>query len=298
MGSGDGLNQLISILTDTDKLFHYKNIITHAITQPIAPILATIIYLLTIWTLRKIFRPIKDVEQKKKVASYYDNLATIHNIILTIESVFMFYGILKAIILTHIEFNGDYWQWYCDPLRMFQHSLQYENTRYWQRMYYYSKFHECFDTVLVVLRRGEVTFLALFHHSVMIHVAYWTNFPNDHSVQAAIWFPTGYNSLIHIIMYSYFAYRSMGFKMKLQTVEFIREFITRMQILQFVLILGYTIPLSPLINPQCSSDMLAWLFCVVPVFIILCFFVNFYIQQYFRERKKKLAAQELINLNK
>ena len=44
--------------------------------------------------------------------------------------------------------------------------LMFFPLKFWHRMYYYSKYHECLDTILVVLRRGEVTFLALFHHGL------------------------------------------------------------------------------------------------------------------------------------
>ena len=162
------------------------------------------------------------------------------------------------------------------------------------RVFHYTKYQECFDTVLVVLRRSPVTFLALFHHSVMIHVTFWIYLAQEErgAEVTNTWLPIILNSSVHVIMYAYFAYRSLGYKLEEKTLNFVREGITRMQISQFLIILGYYAYFNPYLFPKCNISWFTWLWIEIPVGIILLFFLNFYVQQYFKSGKKGKDTKE------
>eukprot|EP01091_Cochliopodium_minus_P006124 TRINITY_DN159_c0_g2_i1.p1 TRINITY_DN159_c0_g2~~TRINITY_DN159_c0_g2_i1.p1 ORF type:complete len:285 (+),score=37.72 TRINITY_DN159_c0_g2_i1:41-895(+) len=259
-----------------------------------APIIGNILYIAVVFGLRIIFPPIKDREQRAKISSYYDKYAALHNFILTLESLFMCLGMLNAIYSIYLG-TGSHWGYLCDEERTVRSLAAYKSYRFWQKMYYYSKYHETLDTVLVVLKRGQVTVLAIFHHSIMIHTTYWGNFP-DMKSYSNMWFPTWLNTVIHIIMYSYFTVRSLGVKDDHPLVSFVRENITRMQILQFILILIYSAPFNPYFMEKCDVNWRIWGWCFVPVFLIMLFFINFYIQQYIVARRKtNPKKRELIN---
>ena len=79
------------------------------------PVIGNAIYLLIIFGLRMIFKPIKEKQKRSKISSYYDKLAAMHNFILTIESLVMCIGMVMSIKSLYNEFGSSHWGWYCDP---------------------------------------------------------------------------------------------------------------------------------------------------------------------------------------
>ncbi len=90
-----------------------------------------------------------------------------------------------------------------------------------------SKVVELGDTLFIVLRKSPLHFLHWYHHiTVLIYCCY--SYPNLH--EYGVWFG-GINYLIHTIMYSYYALRSMG----LPVPSSIAQLITVLQIVQMLL---------------------------------------------------------------
>ena len=72
---------------------------------------------------------------------------------------------------------------------------------YWTYVYYLSKYYELFDTVILCLRKKELTLLHLWHHTSMLFVTWsWLAHP---WLEGSLWC-TFVNSLIHVGMYTYF----------------------------------------------------------------------------------------------
>lgn len=105
----------------------------------------------------------------------------------------------------------------------------------WIKFFCWSKYIELIDTLFLILRKRPVTFLHWYHHATVL-VFTWHGM---HTLTAAgRWFST-MNYVVHAVMYSYFAWRSMGHGCP----RWISMSITSMQLMQMVAgcVLGYTI---------------------------------------------------------
>lgn len=93
--------------------------------------------------------------------------------------------------------------------------------------FYLSKYYEYMDTFLVYLKGREPIFLQTFHHVGAVFI--WHLFyvcPGD-----VIWMATLANSFIHTIMYSYY----LGTLLKINAVKILKQYVTSMQLLQFLI---------------------------------------------------------------
>ena len=116
----------------------------------------------------------------------------------------------------------------------FQHSVcspsYVENSRvsgYWTWLFCLSKVPELGDTIFIILRKQNLIFLHWYHH---ITVLLFTWYSYSEHISPGRWYIC-MNYLVHSFMYSYFALRSLGFKIPKQ----IAMFITVSQIIQMVL---------------------------------------------------------------
>jgi hypothetical protein len=95
---------------------------------------------------------------------------------------------------------------------------------YWSYIYYLSKYYEFLDTVLLALRKKPTTFLHVFHHAVVVIMAWlWVD-----QVQSLQFIGLLTNTAVHVVMYYYYHLTTIG-KSPLW-----KKFITTMQIVQFV----------------------------------------------------------------
>jgi len=104
---------------------------------------------------------------------------------------------------------------------------------YWVYIYYISKFYELLDTVIVVLRKKELTFLHVYHHSVvMLNVWLWLQYSLVFATWGVMW-----NTGVHIIMYHFYYLTSIGKK-----DLWWKKYITTIQIVQFAISFILSIP--------------------------------------------------------
>lgn len=97
------------------------------------------------------------------------------------------------------------------------------------QVYWLSKIFEMLDTVFMLLRRkyDQVSLLHVYHHSSMAIVTEW--FYKIHPVtQASV--PSGLNSIVHIVMYSYYALAAIEVSCPW------KKYITQFQLTQFFLL--------------------------------------------------------------
>jgi len=157
-------------------------------------------------------------------------------------------------------------------------------------IYFLSKISEFLDTVFMALRGkfNQITFLHLYHHGSIFFV-WW----------AVVWFAPGgdsyfsaaLNSWIHVMMYGYYLWaaaagkRDVTRKPRWNEPWFWRQYITRSQLLQFVIMFvqGWYVYLviPDEFYPQWIALMLVIYMCTM-----LTLFGNFYVKAYAKKGKK------------
>lgn len=100
---------------------------------------------------------------------------------------------------------------------------------YW---YYLAKITELLDTVFFVLRKKDkqISFLHVYHHGGMPFIGYVLTkyFPGGHIVFAGL-----LNSIVHVVMYTYYMISAMG--PKYQKYLWWKKHITSMQLVSISL---------------------------------------------------------------
>ena len=98
---------------------------------------------------------------------------------------------------------------------------------FWSFMFIMSKLPELVDTLFIVLRKQELIFLHWYHHATVLMYC-WFSY-KDYTASGR-WFMT-MNYLVHALMYSYYAFKAMRFKVP----RFVSQLITTGQLLQMVI---------------------------------------------------------------
>merc|ERR1712217_254476 len=96
---------------------------------------------------------------------------------------------------------------------------------FWLYLYYGSKYLELVDTVLLCLKLKPTIPLHLYHHMVMLWLA-WAALRYDW-LEGSVWC-TFVNSVIHTIMYSYYMLTALGYDV------WWKKHLTATQIVQFM----------------------------------------------------------------
>ncbi|KAK4020907.1 hypothetical protein OUZ56_002849 [Daphnia magna] len=210
---------------------------------------------------------------EKRPAFKLKYLMLIYNTFQVGLSAYMFYEFLVTAILSRYNLTCQPVDTSMDPLALRMASVCW--------FFYFSKIIDMVDTVFFVLRKknNQLTFLHIFHHSTMIF-NWWLGVkyvPGGQSFFCAM-----LNSLVHVVMYSYYLLSSLG--AWIQPYLWWKRYLTQFQIVQFVLIVIH-ISVGHYNNcdfPSALGYMLA-LYCLT----LLVFFSNFYIQAYIRRSKKQ-----------
>lgn len=153
--------------------------------------------------------------------------------------------------------------------------------------YLISKITDLLDTVFFVLRKKQshISFLHVYHHSNMVFWvwAYIKFIKGEQGVVIGI-----INSFVHVVMYSYYFLAAMG--PHVQKHLWWKKYITRLQLVQFAIILSYAVFL--LVNDCPLPKALNWIMAFQSsVFSIL--FANFYYKAYIRSPSKKLKSHDV-----
>ncbi|KAJ0180132.1 hypothetical protein K1T71_004723 [Dendrolimus kikuchii] len=151
--------------------------------------------------------------------------------------------------------------------------------------YFFAKFTELLDTVFFVLRKKDkqITFLHVYHHVIMALYS-WSYLKFAAGGEGAVL--ALLNSVVHVVMYSYYLLSGLG--PRFQKYLWWKKYVTKMQLIQFILMLAYCAHTHFSSRCQYASGFTYFICTNITIFLFL--FLNFYSKSY---KAKKNIEREI-----
>ncbi|KAJ6635237.1 Elongation of very long chain fatty acids protein 4 [Pseudolycoriella hygida] len=200
----------------------------------------------------------------------------------SLQGVIIFYDLIQIILNTAL-FAYALYGWYnykpdfnfaCEPVDWGNSKIaikQAESIYY----FYLLKLLDLCDTVFFVLKKKtrQISFLHVYHHLGVVFFTYksmgWS--PGGHFIIVGL-----FNCFIHAIMYTY--YLVSAYKPELKDNIRIKKSVTRMQMIQFLLLIFFFA--RPLMSSDCALPKFFLLEIVLQNVVLFCLFANFYYKNY------------------
>eukprot|EP00026_Physarum_polycephalum_P016010 Phypoly_transcript_16831.p1 GENE.Phypoly_transcript_16831~~Phypoly_transcript_16831.p1 ORF type:complete len:213 (+),score=23.11 Phypoly_transcript_16831:205-843(+) len=199
-------------------------------------------------------------------------ISAIHNLFMTIVSLVLGVGIGWHSIRTYRDYG--LYAVYCGTM-----DNAYDNKLgFWVNWFYLSKFYEFLDTIILALRKRELTLLHVFHHSITGPVS-WMAMETEIIVG---WITAFNNCVVHVFMYWYYFKQSLGINV------WWKKYLTTCQIIQFFLdaVTGFPYLIIWYTGQECRGNIATWLVANVSGVVLIYLFVDFYINTYKKGKTK------------
>lgn len=202
--------------------------------------------------------------------------ALVHNLLLSSYSVWTAVNVVPLAFRYTRSFGVE--NVYCE------HDLWEAGLGYWGFLFYLSKTWELVDTILLIVKRREPSYLQVYHHAMTIFCAYWL----QASHASVMFLFVGLNASIHSIMYMYYALTTVGVRLGAKSL------ITSAQIVQFVIGICFATPIFFLRGGRCANS--AQKFAVAAIILHAAYltklFADFYLNMYTPKRAKRGGPAE------
>lgn len=183
------------------------------------------------------------------------------------------------IVLINTYLPGGRYSLWCQGITgyMDDQLREYYKSGWWYVAVRYADF---LDTVFFVLRKKftHITHLHVIHHTIVgINAWFWVLFAPEGQPALGL----AMNAFVHTVMYAYYLLATMG--PTVRRYLWWKKYLTRMQIIQNVIFISHMcIPLFV----DCGFPRYLIHIANAQTFLVMCLFINFYIQSYTRRREK------------
>ena len=191
---------------------------------------------------------------------------------------------INAFFFTYVLLNCQYGRrfldfQYPDPNDMSEAALWEVKIAY---LYWWSKFLDLLDTVFFVVRKkySHISFLHLYHHTC-VPVFGWLCLKHNAVMPATALFAL-VNSLVHTIMYSYYALSALG--PAVRPYLWWKKYLTQLQLVQFMFGTSYGVLMSFF---QTGYPIIWFYFGLSQPIFFLYLFYDFYTNSYSRIKSKQ-----------